>query len=83
MQQPVLLSPKFEAKSSHILTQSQWSITVVYIIAGWILCEYSPWCKRKLWAWPWLCSPPVSPSFGLSKCGLSVYGSCFLPQALV
>jgi hypothetical protein len=23
MQQPVLLSPKFEAKSSHILTQSQ------------------------------------------------------------
>jgi hypothetical protein len=29
MQQPVLLSPKFEAKSSHIFTQSPWNVTVV------------------------------------------------------
>jgi hypothetical protein len=32
MQQPVLLSPKFEAKSLHIFMQSQWSVTVVYRI---------------------------------------------------
>jgi hypothetical protein len=30
MQQPVLLSPKFEVKSSHNFTQSPWIITVVY-----------------------------------------------------
>jgi hypothetical protein len=27
---PVLLSPKFGAKSSHIFTQSPWNVTLVY-----------------------------------------------------
>jgi hypothetical protein len=60
MQQPVLLSLKFGAKSLHILRFSSmrnWP----FGLPGWILCEQSPWCQRKWWACSWLCPSPVSP----------------------
>jgi hypothetical protein len=30
-------------------------------LPGWIFCERSPWCQRKLWPCPWLYSSPVLP----------------------
>jgi hypothetical protein len=30
-------------------------------LSGWILCEQSPWCQRKLWACSWFCFSPASP----------------------
>jgi hypothetical protein len=51
-------------------------------LLGRILCEQSPWCQRKRTC-SRLCSSSVSPFLGLGESGLSVYGSCFLPQTLV
>jgi hypothetical protein len=33
----------------------------LYDLPGRILCKQFPWCQRKRWACPWLCSSPVSP----------------------
>jgi hypothetical protein len=79
MQEVLLLSLKFGAKSSHIFRQSAWNVTVVRGISlqARILCEQSPRCRRKCWACSWLFSSPVSPIFGLRELGLSVYDSCF------
>jgi hypothetical protein len=43
-------------------------------LPGRILCEHSPWCKRKWWLCSWL---------RLGEFALSVCGSCFLPRTLV
>jgi hypothetical protein len=48
-------------------------------LPGRILCEQYPWW---LFACSWLCSSLVSPFFGLDEFGLSMYGSCFLPERL-
>jgi hypothetical protein len=52
MQQPVLMSPKLGAKSSHIFMQSgvkcQSSMrTLLFDLPGRIICEHSPLCHRK------------------------------------
>jgi hypothetical protein len=52
MQQPVLLSPKFGAKSSHIFTQSPQNVTGVCGIdclpaRTKFFCEQPSWCTRN------------------------------------
>jgi hypothetical protein len=37
------------------------TVNVTVGLPGWILCQQSPWCQRKLWAYSWLCFSPVSP----------------------
>jgi hypothetical protein len=51
IQQPVIFSPNFWVKSSHIFMQKPWSITVICRIdsglPGWILYEQSPYVKEN------------------------------------
>jgi hypothetical protein len=70
MQQPVLLSPKFEDEvfaHFHAITIKYHSSMRNWLFAlpGRILYEQSPWCQRKWWSCSWLCSSPVLP---LSVC---------------
>jgi hypothetical protein len=66
MQQPVLWSPKFGTKSSHIFTQSPQNITVVCGIDC-LACQDEFFAnnpldvKKKWWARSWLRFSPVSP----------------------
>jgi hypothetical protein len=53
MQQPILLSPKFGVKSSHIFMHSPQNITAcmqnwLFSILVQILCEQSPWCQKMI-----------------------------------
>jgi hypothetical protein len=82
MQQPVLLSPKFRAKSSHNFMQSPQNVTVVCRLDC-LACREEFFMnnphdiKENDEQALDFCFSPVSPFFG--EFGLSVYWSRFLP----
>jgi hypothetical protein len=88
LQQPVLLSPKFGKKSSHIFTQSPYKKPQYYTEL-----TVRPAKTNSLWTISLMSKKAMSmlltllftclAFFGLDEFGLSVYGSCFLPRMLV
>jgi hypothetical protein len=84
MEQPVLLSPKFRVKSSHISTQSPRNVTAVCGIdcsayQDDFLVNNHPLDVKENDEF----ALGLTRLFGLSKFVLSVYGSRFLPRTLV
>jgi hypothetical protein len=80
-QQPVLLLPKFRAKSLQIFTRSPQKVTVV---CGIDCLMNNPLDDKEndehALRFALSC---LSPFFGFAEFGLSVYGLCFLTQMLV
>jgi hypothetical protein len=83
MQQPVLLSPKFASKSSHIAVKCHSSMrNWLFGLPTRSLCEQSPWCQKKTMSMLLTFLFTFLAFFDLGEFGLSVYGSYFIPWTL-